>query len=382
MIQRISYRPVFNRAARLNLSGRGLIEIECRQAGKRVYFSTHTYVEPGQWERGRIISHPLADELNHSISVFMYDIQRIELEYLKRCVYLSLKALKAAVIDRIKPSASLAEFGAEIVRASERKASTIEGYGTLFRNIEKFRSGLLVSDIDYSVIVAYENWMRVMGIAHNTRVGRLRSLRAIMAEAVKRKIIDENPFNNYKIPAMTSRKGFLSESQLRRLENVVLTGRAAIIRDAFLFACYTGLRFSDIVSLHSDHIVNGWIHKEMIKTGFIIDVPLDMLFGGKAFAMLAKYGNIECLTGNIGCNATANKILKEVFRTAGITENYTFHTARHTFASLLLQRGLAITTVQRMLGHQKIATTQIYGEVTCKSIAADIKRAQRQKRNQ
>ena len=379
MNQRISYRPVFNRAARLNLSGKGLIEIECRQAGKRVYFSTHTYVEPGQWERGRIISHPLADELNHSIAVCMYDIQRIELDYLSRRVYISLQTLKLAFKDRIRPSASLTEFGFEIVRASVRKASTIEGYGTLFRNIEKFRSGLLVSDVDYSFIVAYENWMRAVGIAHNTRVGRLRSLRAIMAEAVKRKIIDENPFDNYKIPAMTSRKGFLSESQLRRLENIVLDGRAAIIRDAFLFACYTGLRFSDIVSLHSVHIVNGWIHKEMIKTGFMIDVPLDMLFGGKALAMVAKYGNIERLTGNIGCNATANKILKDVFKAAGITENYTFHTARHTFASLLLQQGIAITTVQRMLGHQKIATTQIYGEVTCKSIAADIKRANRKR---
>lgn len=379
MIQRIAYRPVFNRAARLNLSGKGLIEIECRQAGKRVYFSTHTYVEPEQWERGRIISHPLADELNHSIAVCMYDIQRIELDYLKRRVYLSLSALKTAVKDKIKPTSSLAEFGAEIVKASDRKASTIEGYGTLFRNIEKFRAGLLVSDIDYSVIVAYENWMRAVGIANNTRIGRLRSLRAILAEAVKRKIISENPFDNYKIPAMTSRKGFLSESQLRRLENVILDGRAAIIKDAFLFTCYTGLRFSDLVSLKGEHIINGWLHKAMIKTGFMIDIPLDMIFGGKALAMIAKYGNIERLSGNIGCNATANKILKEVFHVAGITENYTFHTGRHTFASLLLQQGLPITTVQRLLGHQKLATTQIYGEVDCKAIVADIKRANRKR---
>lgn len=379
MIQRIAYRPVFNRAARLNLSGKGLIEIECRQAGKRVYFSTHTYVEPEQWERGRIISHPLSDELNHSIAVLMYDIQRIELDYLKRRVYLSLSALKTAVKDKIKPTSSLAEFGAEIVKASDRKASTIEGYGTLFRNIEKFRAGLLVSDIDYSVIVAYENWMRAVGIANNTRIGRLRSLRAILAEAVKRKIISENPFDNYKIPAMTSRKGFLSESQLRRMENVVLDGRAAIIKDAFLFTCYTGLRFSDLVSLKGEHIINGRLHKAMIKTGFMIDIPLYMIFGGKALAMIAKYGNIERLSGNIGCNATANKILKEVFHVAGITENYTFHTGCHTFASLLLQQGLPITTVQRLLGHQKLATTQIYGEVDCKAIVADIKRANRKR---
>lgn len=381
MLSRIAYRPVFNRAARLNLSGKGLIEIECRQAGRRIYFSTNTYVESGQWEHGRVINHPLADGLNNSISMSLLDIQRIELEYLKRGVYLSLPALKHAVREKIKPTATLVEFGNEIINGSERKKATVSGYQTLFRNIEKFRAGVLVADIDYSFLVAYENWMRALGIAHNTRVGRLCFLRTIMNEAVRHKIIDSSPFAEYKIPPMTAREGFLTVAQLHRVEKMDVKDKTAIIRDAFLFACYTGLRFSDLVTLRSEHITKQWIHKKMVKTGFMVDVPLNDIFGGKAAAIIERYGTIEKLVTKIGCNSTANKRLREILQQVGITEHYTFHTARHTFATLLIQYGLAITTVQRLLGHQKIETTQIYGEITTKAISADIKRANR-KHNQ
>lgn len=381
MLSRIAYRPVFNRAARLNLSGKGLIEIECRQSGRRIYFSTNTYIERNQWEHGRVINHPLADGLNHSIWMSLLDIQKIELEYLKRGVYLSLPALKNAVREKIKPTATLVDFGNEIINNSERKQATVAGYRTLFRNIEKFRAGVLVADIDYSFLVSYENWMRALGIAHNTRVGRLCFLRTIMNEAVRHKIIDNSPFVEYKIPPMTAREGFLTTAQLHRVEKADVKDKAAIIRDAFLFACYTGLRFSDLVTLRSEHIIKQWIHKKMVKTGFTVDVPLNDIFSGKAAAIIERYGTIEKLVTKVGCNSTANKRLREILQQVGITEHYTFHTARHTFATLLIQYGLAITTVQKLLGHQKIETTQIYGEITAKAISADIKRANR-KHNQ
>lgn len=377
MLSRIAYRPVFNRAARLNLSGKGLIEIECRQAGRRIYFTTNTYVESNQWEHGRVINHPLAEGLNNSILMSLLDIQKVELEYLKRGVYLSLPALKHAVREKIKPTATLVEFGNEIIIGSERKKATISGYQTLFRNIEKFRTGVLVADIDYSFLVAYENWMRALGIAHNTRVGRLCFLRTIMNEAVRHKIINSSPFTEYKIPPMIAREGFLTTAQLHKIEKIELQGKMAVIRDAFLFACYTGLRFSDLVTLKSEHIVKQWIHKRMIKTEKVVDIPISEIFQGKASIIIERYGTIEQLVTKIGCNSTANKRLRDILKLVGITEHYTFHTARHTFATLLIQYGLAITTVQKLLGHQKIETTQIYGEITSKAITADIKRANR-----
>ena len=99
--------------------------------------------------------------------------------------------LKAAIKESSSPSAKFIDFGREIVSASERKELTKLGYETLFNNIEKFRKGVLISDVDYSFITKYDSWMKDCNIAHNTRVGRLRQIKAILNEAIKRDIINK-----------------------------------------------------------------------------------------------------------------------------------------------------------------------------------------------
>lgn len=91
---------------------------------------------------------------------------------------------------------------------------------------------------------------------HNTIVGRLRNFKSILNEAKRRKLISENPFDNFKIPAMTNKKGYLTKKDIKKLEDIELNGKENKIRNAFLFAIYTGLRFSDITSLKNENIVN------------------------------------------------------------------------------------------------------------------------------
>ena len=179
---------------------------------------------------------------------------------------------------------------------------------------------------------------------------------------------------------MNSKKGFLTTKQLNKIEKQVVSGPVATVRDAFLFCCYTGLRFSDLVTLKSSDITKGWITKKMVKTNFTVEIPASEVFDGKAIAIIDRYGSIERLTRKLGTNATVNKHLKEVFRLAKIEGNFTFHTSRHTFASLTLQMGIPITSVQRMLGHQKLATTEIYSEVDRTTITKDIKKALKKSR--
>lgn len=381
MLNKIRYKLVFNRASRLNSRGEGLIEIECSQQGRRIYFSTHTYADPGHFNHGAVIDTDNAQGINYALYKMMHEVEGIELEYIKKGVAVSLPLLKEAVRANISPAAKLLDFGTEVVKQSDRKSLTKLNYKTLLNNIEIFRKGVLVTDVDYHFLVSYDRWLRDSGIAHNTRISRLRLLRALMNEAKRREIISSNPFDKFKIQQMISKKGYVTKEQLRKIERMQLHGREEKARDAFLIGCYTGLRFSDVATLRQDHIFNGWLHKKMLKTGFVVDIPVAQLFDGKMMAIIEKYkGDIGRLTKEIGSNAQVNKTLRPLFDAAGTDAKITFHSSRHTFATLLGQQGLAITTIQKMLGHQKLTTTQIYEEVDREAIENDIKRMKKKRR--
>ena len=380
MLRKIRYKLVYNRARRLNKRGEGLIEIECTQQKRRIYFTTHTYVKPENFADGMVTGTPNATGLNYALCLMIQDVERVELEYIKKGVEVSLPMLREAVRSHISPAAKLHDFGLQVVEQSERKELTKLNYQTLLNNIEKFRKNALVSDVDYQFLVNYDKWLRESGIAHNTRISRLRLLRALLNEAIKRDIIQANPFDRFRIQQMVSKKGFLTAGQLRKLERLELKGKEEKVRDAFLIGCYTGLRFSDIVTLRNEHIKGGWLTKKMVKTGFMVELPIGELFGGKMAELIAKYnGTVERVTKVLGSNAAVNKVLRQLLNTVGADSKITFHSSRHTFATLLGQSGVQLTTIQKLLGHQKLQTTQIYSEVDRKAITNDLKKGRKRK---
>lgn len=380
MHTKMTFKLVFNKQGKLNKNGTGLIEIECRQGVKRKYFTTKTYVKKNQFVRGMVVNHELADDYNYYLFNLKLEYEKIELDYFRKGISITLDMLKSAVKEHSAPSAKLIDFGSEVVNSSSRKEHTKDSYKTLFNNLQKFKKDILLSDIDYNFIVKYNNWLKEQGIMHNTIVGRLRNLKAILNEAKRRKLITENPFDNFKIPSMTNKKGYLTRSDIKKLENVELTNRENKVRNAFLFAVYTGLRFSDIVTLKNENIVNKWLKKKMIKTEINIELPLEDLFDGKALELLNNYKSIESFSKSIGANGTSNKILKEIARKAQLSKIPTFHMARHTFATILLEDGVPVTTVQKLLGHTKLTTTMIYSEVSENTIKKDIKKSLRKKK--
>ena len=362
MLQKIRYRLAWNRAARLNRCGEGLIEIECHQQERRIYFSTHIYCRPDQWSNGSVIGIANAEALNYALYKMVQDTERVELEYIKRDVRVTLPLLREAIRAKISPAAKLSDFGREVVSQSDRKDQTKQNYETMLRDIEKFQHGLLVTDIDYTFICRYDRHLRDH-VALNTRISRLRLLRALMNEARRRDIIALNPFDRFRIQQMVSKKGFLTAQQLKQMERLDLIGKEETARDLFLLACYTGLRFSDIVTLRQDHICDGWITKTMVKTGFKVEIPIRDLWDGKAIMLVEKYGgDIGNLTRHAGTNAGINSKLKPLFSKIGADRKLTFHCSRHTFATLLGQRGVDITVIQHLLGHQRATTTEIYRE--------------------
>lgn len=382
MFNLISYRATFCRNGRLSPDGNGLLQIECSQAHRKAYFSARVKVSPDQFLHGQVINHPIAEQLNYRLRQMIYDLQSVEIDCMKRGVPPTLEILRQAWRENSRPTARLTDFGQEMLNSSStRREMTRRSYRTLFNSIEKFRPGTLLQDVDYTYVTKYDAWLKAHGSGHNTRVCRLRLLRTIILEAKKRNLIQQSPFERFKIPAMTSKRGFLSEAQVTKIERMSLTGKLAQVRDTFLLACYTGLRFSDVATLRNEHLQRGLIVKRMVKTQLDVRIPVRELFDGKTLAIIDRYGSVDALTTKVGTNATVNKHLKEIFKLAGCADKgFTFHTARHTFASLLLQKGVQLSTIQHLLGHANIQTTGIYAEVTDEVISGDLRKAKRKGR--
>ena len=94
-------------------------------------------------------------------------------------------------------------------------------------------------------------------------------------------------------------------------------------------------------------------------------------------AILHKYSRNPNLLFSLKPNSSVNKELKKIGELAQIQKHFSFHTARHTNASLLIYEGVPITTVQKLLGHQSIKTTEGYSNVFPSTIINDLKRCKR-----
>lgn len=380
VLKKIRYRLVWNHARRLNKRGEGLVQVECQQGRRRIYFSTHVYLQPGQWHYDGVRGTLNDQALNYALYEMRQRIERIELEFIRRGTAVTLSRLREAYVANLSPAASLKDFGTEVVAQSDRNPHTKQNYVTLLNDIERFRPRTLLTDVDYQYVTAYDEYLR-QNVGHNTRVSRHRMLRALMAEAVRRDLADRNPYARFRIQQSVAKKGYLPADKLRQMERLALTGKEDLVRDAFLLSCYTGLRYSDITTLRQEHLTaDGWIVKKMQKTGFTVEVPYTRLFDGKAEGIMQKYGgDIARLTTRTPDNATTNALLKQLLRRIGASQHLTFHSARHTFATLLTQQGVEITAIQHLLGHQKITTTQIYSEQDRQSIVSNLLRKDNKK---
>jgi integrase len=197
--------------------------------------------------------------------------------------------------------------------------------------------------------------------------------------------LDKYPFRKYRLKYVETPKGHLTPEELERLELIapVLRKTSRKVIDMFLFCCYTGLRFSDAVMVKSDDFQlideDLWLIYTAIKTDVNIRLPLPLLFDGKAIAIYEHYRNAELDTlfgMSILANSYVNCLLKRIARLAGIEKRLSFHMARHTNATLLLYNGAHITTVQKLLGHKSVKTTEVYSNIMDMTLIRDLKNIQ------
>ena len=217
-------------------------------------------------------------------------------------------------------------------------------------------------------------------MASNTAFCYHKILKRILNQAIALNYLVRNPYDSYKFARSDGNRDFLTLQEVREIQVKKLTiPRMELIRDIFVFACYTGLSYVDISKLNSLNIQKGsdgnnWIIIDRTKTESRCRIPILPV----AQEIMQKYENhpVACSSNRILpvlSNQKMNSYLKELADVCGIRKNLSMHVARHTFAtSITLLNGVPIETVSKMLGHTSLKTTQIYARILDSKISEDM----------
>lgn len=386
-MSKIIYNLVYNRKKCLNKRGLALVQVEAYLDRKKKYFSTKVYLRPDQWDAKRLLvkNHPNADALNRLIYEFMATIEKRELELWQQGKPITLEVLKDTLSEKQRKedkSLFIPFFRQEVVASSLKESSKRNHLSTLAL-LQDFKKNVTFADLTFEFVSSFEHYLQSKGYHTNTIAKHMKHLKRHINVAINKEYMDihKYAFRKYRIKTVENEHTHLLPEELEKLEALQLTGRYERYQqtlDAFLFCCYAGMRYSDFVNLTPENILEihneTWLVYKSIKTRAEVRLPLYLLFNGKGIGILKKYQADLQDFFLLRDNSNVNKELMVIMRLAGIMKKVSFHTARHTNATLLIFNGVSITTVQKLLGHKSVKTTQIYTNVMDMTIINDLEK--------
>lgn len=388
-----NFRVVFFlRSGYKTKDGKNPVEIRCYLRGERISIGATGYsCVKEEWDskKGRIkgrsaeakrINNELdriESDLLHVFRRFEFSdelsLSRIKAEYLgtQKEVVMFLDFFQQ-YLDRIKP-----EVGVSRSQASWMKYDTLRRHFQTFLQKKYGRKDIKLTELNYTFVTDFQRFMEQdCECKHNTVMRMMRNLKTITLNAQKNGLLSVDPFVNVKIRFKPCDRGFLTDEEIQALmARKFDIKRLEIVRDIFVFSCFTGLAYIDVANLRAEHIVEmndtTWIMTRRQKT----DVPTNIILLDIPRAILEKYKGVDP-SGRllpICSNQKMNAYLKEVGTLCKIERPLTYHLARHTFATMALSKGVPVESVSKMLGHTNIRTTQIYAKITNKKIESDMK---------
>lgn len=270
----------------------------------------------------------------------------------------------------------------------EYSAGTLDLFQRTLLHTERFLKWKYKADdidirkLNYEFIERFAFWFRtVRKCQHNSMIKYLTYFKKIVLLCVKRQWLKQDPFAEFSLARREMVRPYLTDAEITKMANKGFpTERLGIVRDIFLFSCYTGLAYADVQKLKRSEIIIGvdgekWIDTTRQKTESSSRVPL-LPF---PLSILDKYRNhpvceIKGTVLPILSNQKMNSYLKEIADTCGITKTLTFHVARHTFATTVtLSNGVPIESVAKMLGHKNLKQTQHYAKVLDWKVSNDMR---------
>lgn len=283
---------------------------------------------------------------------------------------------KTRIIDdtKAKLEIELANQSSGLVSRQLKKASFIEYFESLTKKKSPNTQGVWETTLKHIIDFhgkklkfedITERWLEKFSnnllakVSQNSAITYLQKINAALNQAVKQKIIVENPFRFVSKPKKVEKEMvYLTKNEVQEIIGTDFFDND--IKRAFLFGCYTGLRFSDISALKWSNIKEGSIQLTQTKTKGAVYIPI----GTNAEHILnLQRNNTETVFKLSAHNNSANRTLRKLISRTTIEKNISFHSSRHTFATLLITSGVNIYTVSKLLGHKDIESTLVYAKV-------------------
>jgi site-specific recombinase XerD len=368
---------------RTRIKDHGIIKLRIAGLDKQINHSTRICIPIVDWDSKKVQVKPRHEQayiLNKQIS----DLRSKVIDFIetrtKNNELISADLLKAHLYGESKETKGLLDMIQYYIDTNKGRLSpgTVKQYESIHSKITKYLSQELLvpdyplSNLNYRFLNDYRIYLESKCVNGPNTIDRdVKRLKAVIHLAQKLEIIKEDPFKNFKSQTVVTHRSTLNVHEIALIEELSIENETMnLVRDAFLFMCYTGLSYSDLKNLSYSQIHQSIGSKRIIKlqrhkTDEYCMVPLM----DKAENLISKYiehpnkSSIDTVFPTIS-NQKMNQYLKLIMQLAGITKLITCHVARHSFATNSLEFNIPIETVSRMLGHTNIKTTQIYAKIT------------------
>lgn len=361
--------------------------------GHIAQFNVKLEVQPNNWsvKLGKVIGNSSdSKQYNAQLNEIKASLYRIYHELQQKDNYVTSEKVKNDFLGISENHETLLSLfqkhNEDILKlvGISKSQTTYRKYEVTRKHLQKFMqlkyniTDISLKEIKNMFLCDFEIYlMSTVGCNANTTAKFMQFLKRIIIIARNNGMIATDPFANYKIHMTKVDRGYLTQEDIEKLLKKQFTiKRLELVRDIFVFSCFTGLAYIDVKNLTDKEIRTSfdgklWIMTKRQKTNvqsniLLLDVP-------KMILEKYKGKSIDNKLLPILSNQKMNAYLKEIGDVCEIDKEITFHLARHTFATTItLARGVPIETVSKMLGHTNITTTQIYARITDSKISNDM----------
>lgn len=364
--------------------GKAPIMLEVNLMNQRIRFNTDVLVPPAAWDQDNLIirkNYTDYKNLNLIVQNCRARINDIFVRY-----KLQFKDLTPDVLvnEYERPSVNVDFLVFMDAAITERKGeltdSSMAQHKAHLNKLKEYKSVIYFSELTEDFFAGYQRWLKTKKTnGQNTRWNSLKSIKTYINIAKRRKLIEVNPLEHMPVKQAKSERGFLDEDELQRLVDLY---RAGTLPDNYhralrhyLFCCFTSIRISDLKRIRMEDIISNILVLMPYKTKNVnaqtVKIPLNKLarqlikdespyrFKGFCFIPYSE--------------PRSRLFMKDVFIHAKIYKKLSFHSSRHTFATIFLKKTKNLAALQKILGHTKIEQTMIYAHILTQDIEDEMK---------